>query len=508
MNNIVKTTLCAVALSGGLVALNASTAFAADQETSGVKSILSGTQAAVPVQLDVELSKNAVSILGDANSQASGDTPAPDPSGNQSTDGSSSVVGGTQVAAPVDIPVEVTGNAVSLLGDATSNTPEVSTPTPPNENTLVEQSNGGSNGVVSGTQVAAPITIPVDISGNSIALLGSAQTETVDGQATSSGEVVPSQETSGLAGVLSGTQAALPVQVPITVSGNAISVLGSSTTEVVVPSTQNVEVQGPAGSNVTDGSQGVVSGSQVLAPVQVPVSISGNALSVLEDAETSNVDDSSSAQPSVNDAPATTTGSNGLLSGTQVVAPITVPVSLSGNALSVLDEATSQTTPDSTGTSGTGLASTESNDGLLGGTQIIAPIAIPLDLSGNAISVVGPATSVTPPTSGGGNSGGILPMEPEVVLPEESTITVPGNNVPPVAVTGTSAAAVTPPSREVNLPTTGAVKTSTGSQMNGTIPSQISAAKGLADTGISALPVMLVAFGSILLGGLMVLIKK
>ncbi|GGB64816.1 hypothetical protein GCM10011314_00010 [Knoellia flava] len=81
---------------------------------------------------------NAVSVIGDATSTGS-DTSAPSTGGSTSqpgTSGDDSTGGGNQVDLPVAAPVTIGGNAVSVVGDATtegSTTP--SDPTTPTEPT-------------------------------------------------------------------------------------------------------------------------------------------------------------------------------------------------------------------------------------------------------------------------------------------------------------------------------------------------------------------------------------
>ena len=74
------------------------------------------------------------------------------------------------------------------------------------------------------------------------------------------------------------------------------------------------------------------------------------------------------------------------------MAPITVPVTVGGNAVSVIgdSETTDATTTAPAGTPPAGTeAITSGDDSILGGTQVIAPISIPVTIGGNAISLIG-----------------------------------------------------------------------------------------------------------------------
>jgi hypothetical protein len=108
---------------------------------------------------------------------------------------------------------------------------------------------------------------------------------------------------------------------------------------------------------------------------------------------------------------ADTTGDDGLLSGTQIVAPITAPVEAAGNAVSVLGDALAggasapapapAPAPAAAPAPAPAPASTSGTDSVLGGTQAVVEAAAPVTVQGNAISVAGDsaATSVPAPAA-------------------------------------------------------------------------------------------------------------
>lgn len=183
---------------------------------------------------------------------------------------------GTQLFAPVQAPINVCGNAVAAGGAAYAAChggaaaaldpawsfetyqaqagPQQATGAGP---TLVST---GNTGIGNGTQVYAPIQVPIDVCGNAVAVLGAA-TGSCPGGATaaqggggnpggekpgskygggkygyqhsdSKAEVVavsstgPTMTSTGNVGLLNGTQLLLPIQVPINICGNAIGILG------------------------------------------------------------------------------------------------------------------------------------------------------------------------------------------------------------------------------------------------------------------------------------------
>ncbi|MBI5162209.1 MAG: cell wall anchor protein, partial [Micrococcales bacterium] len=111
-----------VLFTGGLMALGAGVANAADNGlgTDGSHSVLGGTQAISPLSLPVTVGENAVSVLGDAGSSGSAAATPAGGAGSASsgagTSGANGAASGTQVVAPIAVPVTVGGNAVSVLG--------------------------------------------------------------------------------------------------------------------------------------------------------------------------------------------------------------------------------------------------------------------------------------------------------------------------------------------------------------------------------------------------------
>lgn len=187
------------------------------------------------------------------------------------------VLNGSQALVPVQAPVNVCGNAAGVAGSgaasceggATALDPEWSSGhyaaghrrRPDHGPTMVSTDNVG---IGNGTQLLAPIQVPVNVCGNAVAVLGHAragceggaeagpppqkpyqpkpkprydddkkQYESTPAAATAPAEVVavssgddPTLTSTGHVGVLNGTQALIPVQLPINICGNAIGVLG------------------------------------------------------------------------------------------------------------------------------------------------------------------------------------------------------------------------------------------------------------------------------------------
>ncbi|HWI32999.1 MAG TPA: chaplin family protein, partial [Lapillicoccus sp.] len=212
------------------------------------------------------------------------------------------------------------------------------------------------------------------------------------GLALGGASLAHADETSGDDGLLSGTQAVLGVDLPITIGGNGISVIGdSASTGTPAAAPAAPAAPAPAAPASTSGNDSVGGGTQALVNVAVPVTVGGNSVSVLGDSDSANAGNTTPAGTQPAGTTPTTTGDDGILGGTQAVAPITAPVTLGGNAISVLgdsDTAAGTTTPAGTQPTGT-TPTTAGNDGIFGGTQAAAPITAPVTVSGNSISAIG-----------------------------------------------------------------------------------------------------------------------
>ena len=162
------------------------------------------------------------------------------------------VLNGTQVYAPISIPIDVCGNAIAVAGlsraqceggakvsshrDGHAAHHGYRTPGAWDDGGYgghgghgkdVEMTSSGNFGVLNGTQVYAPISVPVNVCGNSVAALGLAQAQCKGGAAVKrSTDRKVDMTSSGNFGILNGTQAYLPISIPVNVCGNAVGVLG------------------------------------------------------------------------------------------------------------------------------------------------------------------------------------------------------------------------------------------------------------------------------------------
>jgi hypothetical protein len=96
-------------------------------------------------------------------------------------------------------------------------------------------------------------------------------------------------ESGGEDGLVSGNQVLSSITAPVIVEGNAISVLGDSSSSGTSTGPAVVSDSGDSDSAVTDGEDGVASGNQVSPDVTAPVAVEGNAISLLGDSSSSGI---------------------------------------------------------------------------------------------------------------------------------------------------------------------------------------------------------------------------
>jgi len=117
--------------------------------------------------------------------------------------------------------------------------------------------------------------------------------------ATGSGSTDPSSgaTTSGDNAILGGTQVIPAVGAPVTASGDAVSVIGDSSSGGASGGATSGSGGGTGGGSVggidtglpavtTSGDQGILGGSQIAPAVSAPITVGGDAVSVIGDSST------------------------------------------------------------------------------------------------------------------------------------------------------------------------------------------------------------------------------
>ncbi|GHE40232.1 hypothetical protein GCM10017673_48270 [Streptosporangium violaceochromogenes] len=501
MRTWVKGTAPAALLALGVMTLGNGTALA---DTSGDFSVLGGNQVVAPITLPIDISGNAAAVAGGASAASRGGASA-DASGTSgaasdgpgTTSGRGSVLGGNQVTAPITAPINACGNAVALLGGSRAAC---------RGGASVSGSGGGrgaggnrtsgEHSVLGGNQITAPITAPVNACGNSVALLGGSEAACQGGASVSGSTGGPGRgrgaggnTTSGRWSVLGGNQVVAPITAPVNVCGNSAAVAGGAfsgckggaevTDRPGRPRRPGYHsrpgsgshsgwwrgVRPGSGGNDTDGRFAAGSGNQVIAPIVAPVNACGNAVG--------NADAACAGHPSVVTPRSgsgaggnTTSGRGSVLGGNQVVAPVTAPVNVCGNAVALFGGAFAGCKGGASVVNGGGPGSgaggntTSGRGSVLGGNQVVAPVTAPVNVCGNAVAVLGDAAAgclggshAGAPVTGGRRwaaaptkhrTSGLVPALPEAPAGKEA-----GDLPRPAGRSGVPALAVVKEARDV-----------------------------------------------------------
>lgn len=287
----------------------------------------------------------------------------------------------------------------------------------------------GDNYGTNGTQVLAPIQSPLDLCGTTVTVGGDAETACVENTVAAliGPGGIADMHTTGNEGILNGTQLQIPTQIPVNACGVAVAVLGVSDSACAGGSSTAI-LQGPPASMDTMDNDGVLNGTQLLAPIQVPLNLCGISVSAGATAQASCAGAGSLAAQGLTSS--RTSGNKGLINGWQFVIPVQVPVNVCGNAVAIASAARAScaggfTNPAALGASaGTGILSGLAGESLLpvvtpvtdlatggavttaeneddivaelnsigneflgNGNELLAPIQLPIDATGNALGL-------------------------------------------------------------------------------------------------------------------------
>ena len=234
---------------------------------------------------------------------------------------------GNQLDTKLQVPVDVSGNALGLLGfaDAQSGGGAVAnaeSATTESANSTEAWTTGFNGGILNGNQLSNTLQVPVNVCGNSIAVLGFADASCGGGAVANTGGMFGHRGgesaqlerrhhhgnggmagangfggagansngggnwTTGYnAGVLNGNQASTTVQVPIDLCGNAIAVAGFSSASCSGGAWANAESATTESARTEDWTTGfnagVANGNQISNTLQVPINVCGNSIAVL-----------------------------------------------------------------------------------------------------------------------------------------------------------------------------------------------------------------------------------
>ncbi|WP_181957992.1 chaplin family protein [Nonomuraea mesophila] len=377
-------------------------------DTSGDASIGGGNQVDLPISLPIDISGNSVAAIGSSEASSQGGAEVVNNRGgggnSNRTSGNASILGGNQVEAPISAPVNACGNAVSLIGRSDAGCKGGAEVRNQGRRGTGGNRTSGDASILGGNQVEAPISAPINACGNAVAIFGGA-TAGCKGGATvkNSGKGGPGgNRTSGRASVLGGNQVVAPISAPINICGNSVAVVGRAFSGCKGGSSvtnggpkKGYHHGGRVGSrgNDTDGRFGVGSGNQVVAPISLPINVCGNAVGNATAGCAGGATVHNSGKGAGGNR---TSGRASVLGGNQVVAPITAPINVCGNAVALVGRAFAGCKGGAHVKDpgrGAGGNRTSGRASVLGGNQVVAPITAPVNVCGNAVAVLGDAAA-------------------------------------------------------------------------------------------------------------------
>ncbi|MFI2349923.1 chaplin [Streptomyces sp. NPDC019443] len=208
-------------------------------------------------------------------------------------------------------------------------------------------------------------------------------------------------------------------------------------------------------------SPGVASGNSVQLPVHIPVNACGNTVNVVGLLNPAGGNGCANTSGSDNGSPGggaqaggETSDSPGIASGNTIQAPVHVPVNACGNTVDVVgllnpvsgNECGNMSDGGSPGTGAQAGGDTSASPGIASGNLIQAPVHVPVDACGNAVTIGGLGNAVSGNDCGNGTTPGTETPPGPPVTPPGPPVTPPGTPVtppgPPVTPPGTP---VTPP---------------------------------------------------------------
>ncbi|WP_027341962.1 chaplin family protein [Hamadaea tsunoensis] len=325
MKTWVRRSLNAGALTAGALMAAGTAAHAADPTlvSSDNLGILNGTQALLPIQAPIDICGNAVAVAGVADAvchggAAAGLSPEWGFAHYSATTGPNIGIGnGTQILAPIQAPIDVCGNAVGVLGQALAGCAGGSTATNGGSGHGSHTGHGGQGGGSGHTPgCGCPGTESTEsteaglLGGGGLidglpavgGLLGGLTGSLGGGGDLLGGLMSGAGSTGALSGVLP-TSSLLPLGTESVTEGGYVGGQGGGYGHPTPkPKPKPCGCQDGHGGHdhgaklISTGNVGVLNGTQVYAPVQIPINISGNAIGVLGSASAWSVGGASAHQ--------------------------------------------------------------------------------------------------------------------------------------------------------------------------------------------------------------------
>ena len=306
------------------------------QVSSDNKGLVNGTQVSIPIQVPVNACGNGVGVIGvgvgvsgncdngallgsGASTEAAHTTEDADAANDgQVSAGNQGILNGTQVSAPIQVPVNLCGNGVGVIGVGIGVSGNCDNGAVKGSGAHAEsahatedadlaqgaggQTSAGNDGILNGTQVYAPIQVPVNVCGNGVGVIGvglgvsgNCDDGALIGSDTSAGDSHDGGDRDYRDGgdrtnavkpaAVKPAKATKATKAPKAAKATkATKAHKESATESDMWDQGGDDMSGLDAANdgqVSQGNQGILNGTQVSAPIQVPVNVCGNGVGVI-----------------------------------------------------------------------------------------------------------------------------------------------------------------------------------------------------------------------------------
>jgi hypothetical protein len=382
-----------------------------DVATDGTNSGLAGNAVVLDWALPIQISGNAVGLVGGSGMTSGSASQSATETGNIATNGSGSGLSGNVVAGQFATPVQVTGNAASwILGNAYSEFDADSSAT---SGGYIETA--GDGGAGTGNVVGVPLALPVKLNGNAAGLWGS----DADAVSNSSADAKAGDTTPGWRDVLSyiqtnGHQSFLAGNIIAPQGGLVANIAGVAGSWIGNSTTGNALGEGMAGTSSstaetggfvsTDGQQSAVSGNVLNPALALPVEAFGIGASYIGNSHASH---DNTTHVSSGDG-SHTNGIGSLLSGNIANTQSAATAEVFGIGASHVGNASGAATEEKVVTAGN-YDGTLGDDSLGSGNLVRLPVALPAEMFGIGGSLVGQGYGLADETkivTGGGDESG------------------------------------------------------------------------------------------------------
>lgn len=345
---------------------------------------LSGSTVPVDGMVPIDISGNAIALLGDVETTNESEYWYHRPNA-VTTNGDNGTLTGIIAGITGYVPTQITGNAIGV--GATAKTQ--------NSALMVVHGGGdwetsGQKGALNGIIAAIRQSLPVGFNNNAIAGLGNAET---DGCTTDIGRIDGGLKSDGTQSTGGGTIADFSHGHPVGLNAGSYSAAGNAKSHS--HDTGIAEVGTPLPSRtggeyvLTEGRGGVLSGLVAQPTLALPCELCGDAVTVGGNADASG---SKTKLSTASPGPIKTGGEDSVGSGQVAQVPVTLPHGLTSTSAAGLGNATAEYDETNTMISG-GPVQTTGEGSTLGGNIASVPVALLAEAFSNAFSVGGQANS-------------------------------------------------------------------------------------------------------------------